>query len=348
MTERPGFSPSTELILDRRIQRNPFREKQGVFFRGKAPILHTSVPHFSSTEFGNENYRRDQKAVLNSLHTDTPENVLPDAVKPAWKSSSEFIGNRKILLPDKTIVKLSATDQGQTVIRWMKQIGPRFLKLPVFKMLGYFVIDRVSNKAWDTSQLWNPTFDDSKNEKRKPVEVFSYPKILNAFFVPTRSANVLMLNRLSVDNILGRFLSSKTPLKNTFSITDSLIPAHESGHRWQFKDYFPVDEITFKPKWMKLKTRLLPIISKISPSWGEKIYGELKTFKTHLSQMERNATAFQLAVAHKLRGKGVDLLRGYSNHEVFDAVNFSLGSYDKAYSSLPGPAFSKNAHYRFS
>lgn len=63
----------------------------------------------------------------------------------------------------------------------------------------------------------------------------------------------------------------------------------------------------------------------------------LKISKSRGTWQERNADAFTLSMARKLKQQGVDLLRGYSVDEVTSLIDKELFTYDKGLGKyLPG------------
>ena len=61
---------------------------------------------------------------------------------------------------------------------------------------------------------------------------------------------------------------------------------------------------------------------------------------------ERNAMAFSLAAARKLRDLNLDIFRGYSQKEIQAFTDDLLKSHEPIFSGIPIPAFSSNDRKR--
>lgn len=311
---------------------------------GTIPLFNSNsgIKHFYEMPYGNPRFREDQRRVLDSLTVGRTHEVLPSDLFSLYQTHKDKIGNHTVKLPNSTLVKLSLLPNGIATIRRMRRITPWWAPLPCFRITDYYDVDGQNNTAWDVFQLLCPPPKHSEEKKpTKPVEVISVPPILNAFFAPTRYLNLLMLNRLSSDSFLGRLVSKLLARSKILEITDALIPAHESGHKWQFREYFPLESFPRPPTHIRLKTFFLPLISKIFPRKAAQIRTELETYKTQRCDQERNAHAFALSAGRRLRDLGLDTLRGYSISEIEGAVDFALSSYDKAFKKLPGMPFSQ-------
>lgn len=301
----------------------------------------TGIKHFYEMPYGNPHFREDQRRVLDSLAVGRLDEILPSDLAVYFHDFQDKIGNHIIKLPEKTVVKISVLPNHTATIRRMRRITPWWAPLPYFRITDYYDVDGQNNTAWDVFQLLHPIPKHSEeNKPTKPLEVVSVPPILNAFFAPTRYLNLLMLNRLSADSFLGRLLSKSQTVSKILKISDALIPGHESGHKWQFREYFPFEAYPKTPAHIKLKTLFLPILGIFFPGATRRIREELQTYKTEIVEQERNAHAFALSAGRRLRDLGLDILRGYNTDEIAGAVNFALSSYDKAFKNLPGPLFS--------
>ncbi len=318
--------------------------KNGTIYEEKIPPI--TLDRIQRFSIGNPNYRQDQRLVLDQLHVEEAETALPAPLRIIFDRLKGKLGHTVVKLKDRREVKIDNAENGITTIRQMKRLTPWWLPLPIYKVEDFYHIDQLTGKAWDVSQLWSPLLPEYRKTKR--VEVLTIPPILNAFYAPLESINLFMLNRLSTDSIRGRGLTENPKFKRHLEIVDHLIPGHEAGHRWQFREFFPLEDIPQRPKWINLKLFFLPLIEKIFPNWAKEIKDELTTFKETHVQMERNAHAFALAAARKLKEQGVDLLRGFNVKEIESGVDLALGSYDRGkIGRLPGIPFSQKYRKQF-
>lgn len=102
---------------------------------------------------------------------------------------------------------------------------------------------------------------------------------------------------------------------------------HELGHRYQ---------IGFDSEGKKFSTAL-KIVREVSKNENlEQFVGD----KEKISESERNAWAFSLMVAKNLKGKGLDIMRGFDTKKVNKIVDLALLSYDRELRNVPGKKIS--------
>ena len=202
-------------------------------------------------------------------------------------------------------------------------VAPKSTILPLYDVREHYVIDTITGKTFDATSMYP-----------EGVRAVTCPGSGDAYFASTKEGNFLVLNRVS-DNPLMKILEAMKKT-NYLEISDQfLVSAHESGHGQQFSKEHP------KLRWNEMEALSLIVVmgvtlSSFAFSYAPGIGEWLSKIKTNYVDLERNAHAFSLAVARRLRDLGVDVYRGYSNEDLIRTVDFALRSYDGVFMWIKG------------
>lgn len=293
----------------------------------------------------NPSYENCQRNIIENLKTGDADTFLPTPLKQVLEMDKHLPQDDKtVTFADQTFVKVNHSSNGITTLRHLCP-HPKVLGDPAYTIKNFFIVDSVSGKAWDISQLWKDLPVSENDGQTKPITMLTIPKLPNAGYAMTKDGPTLILNRLS-EQPKNTSLYKEVG-KEGLELTDHFIPMHESAHMIMFnrdRSNDDLDTKLLKSYLQSLKNIIMrPFYSLLEKFRFRPVNPITKALKFYTVHKERNAHAFALGVARKLKTLGVDLLRNIPNSTVYKVVDYFLRSYDKNNRAinLPGLAYTQ-------
>lgn len=287
---------------------------------------------------------KDQKELIAGLRVGKVEEVLPESLLAIYQKAREkgLKGKKTFEVEKDKQVRVDAKENGIVEIRGLREQKGEVLKEATHRIEDYYLVDPVTGKAFDVSQLW-----ESELRGDAETKVVVTGEVLSTL-MPTNDGGVLIINK-PTDHPLGKIASWIA--KDKLLILDHLVPLHEMGHRPQvILDDPNVSPETRGKSYARrvlesslIQTLLVvPFLPNLASSLIPKIGEDLAAAKQRMAERERNTHAFALGVIRKLKDEGVDVLRGIPNSEIAKTIDYWLmGGYDVALAGVKGEFFSR-------
>lgn len=302
---------------------------------------------FINNEIANPLYKEDQKKVLDNIKTHPYEQILEQEFCDLVKSNSELIGEKIIKINDDCYFAVHRNRNNILTIKKNTHLNLNYPKnegglkrkfiaevAPKIDLIDeYFIIDMKSGMAFDASILWRTKSSTRFIYREGDTEALSIPnrKIIGTFG-PNMDGGDLIINtlndkRAATINPRGELSQDQIDLLNNVTLF------HESGHKFQLDQY--AHKLNQDPKFTFLAA--LTKFPFVKNFYSKETISSLERLKTTVSEQERNAVAFSLAVIRKLKESDLDLARGLSNDQVCEAVNLGLKTYEEEFRKIDGP-----------
>lgn len=256
-------------------------------------------PQLNELNYINPEYKTDQRRVLDAIEVKPLSEIPESNFQKIIEENRNFYGTKVFIpYPDYPENKIFYK-RGRNNIALIQNLYFRG-GTPLAANIN--IVDLESNMAFSVSNLTTINGD----EKKMGVANIYYDNNLfgKSKFNPTESGGMVVWH----DNETERkFLNLKLG-SGVGDFRSFLELFHECGHRFQFKN---TNEL-LRPEW-----RI--IVENIFKENGGKQY---------VSEIERNAWDFSLAVVEKLKNLGVDLTRGLDQKQMMSGVKAALLTYE--------------------
>ncbi len=284
-----------------------------------------------------------QRQLINNLEIKPIDQLLPKDLYQLYQDNKDLAGKIEKESSEGVKVRITRTRDGIVLVQRLKEDTVRikyapkesvslsdrirngiswFKKepFPIYDIEDYYVLDENNNTGFDFSQLW-------QNQSNQKIRAVLVPTIMPPVYFKTIEGPILVLSDLSAERdrvVLGGVPENDLPILNLIS------HAHEVAHLIQnppVSVHYELDHALQKEAFEYHLQRLGYWLSNLFSKKGKKLteqdsiaIGKLAKFPG-AGENERNAHAFALGVARKLRSRDLDILRGVNQKVVFQLIN---------------------------
>lgn len=299
--------------------------------------------NFFDTPGANPKYVEAQRRVIENLKVGTIKEILPQELDDFY-SQHKNKERSKVNTLDGTLKFQRMRD-----VCMVRKLQPRHADSQIpydsERVVGYYLIDETNGTAWDVSQLWTEPVSGSTSNKKQPEIITSSDPLFKLGRRAGATSDHIMLDSPAESTFVQRLYNKLNSLnEETSYIADTLITPHEAGHSYQFdpNKRFP---LSHKYIFLSHLLNLFPFLGKVVDRIPV-INKGMQNHKNIVSDTERNANAFAVAVIRKLREQKLDLLRGVSNSDLFGVIETHfLTGYERGLQHISGKWISQaNRH----